>query len=80
MAEARVECRLAAVLAADVPGYSCLMGADDTCSFESAPAWDRRSARKHPESCLLRRRLPTISQVIQSRFVAIRSALPKRSG
>jgi hypothetical protein len=29
MVDARVECRLAAILAADVSGYSRLMGADN---------------------------------------------------
>ncbi len=40
MAEQRVQRRLAAILAADVVGYSRLMGADGAGTLEGAPAGD----------------------------------------
>ena len=40
MAEERVQRRLAAILPADVVGYSRLMGADEAGTLEEAPAGD----------------------------------------
>jgi adenylate cyclase len=41
MAEARVERQLAAILAADVAGYSRLMGADEVCTLAALKAHRR---------------------------------------
>ena len=44
MAEARVERRLAAILAADVAGYSRLMGADEEGTHAALKAYDAKSS------------------------------------
>jgi adenylate cyclase len=46
LSEERVERRLAAILAADVVGYSRLMGADEESTLAALKAWSAKNSSR----------------------------------
>ena len=66
MAEERVQRRLAAILAADVVGYSRLMGSDEAGTLARVPPVDYRDKPPTPSGPILRRQLAPFCSAVDT--------------
>jgi len=79
MAEARVERRLAAILAADVAGYSRLMGADEVgtlAALRAVQGLSRASLWVGTGLCPLQTRTPSLARPLPRVQTTVREGSP----